>query len=187
MKNDAALLDKLKEGFGYLTDVELAGFLGITKDSVSVIRRGENGLSNAQRIKVMDRLESIRVRDLVMRMAPENLAVRIKELSQNGASKLALNSLEKGEANPTDIELIDLFKTHFGYKSDQLLADFLGVKRNTISMVRSGKSRLGPLPRLRMLKQIDVEDVTDIERGIESSEYLINLIDEHIKMKKEPN
>jgi hypothetical protein len=61
------------------------------------------------------------------------------------------------------------------------------IKRNTISMVRSGKSRLGPLPRLRMLKQIDVEDVTDIERGIESSEYLINLIDEHIKMKKEPN
>lgn len=44
MKHDAVLLDKLKECFGFQTDVAVAAFCGITKESVSLVRRGAAGV-----------------------------------------------------------------------------------------------------------------------------------------------
>ncbi|MBS3955488.1 MAG: hypothetical protein KGZ88_21295 [Methylomicrobium sp.] len=185
--NNATLLDQLKQGFGYKTDVEIARFLGVTKETISQIRRGELGLSLSQRIKIMDRLSSIQIRDLLERITPENLSNELHRLSLRGAERLALDELEKGEPTAVDIKLIELFKTYGQdenlFITDKEMATFLGLKRATISGVRTGKSKLGPLPRLRILKLICPElDLEQIEKGIESSQYLLKLIEEHIKL-----
>ncbi len=188
--SNADLLDRLKEGFSYKTDLEVAGFLGVSKDTISMIRREVIGLSLAQRIKIMDRLQSIKVRNLLVRITPENLADGLIRLSNKGAEALAFEDIEAGEATEDDIELIKLFK-EFGnlgksFATDKEMAAYLGLKRNTISSVRAGDGRLGPLPRLRMLKAICPNaDIEQIERGIESSEYLFNLISEHIEQKQQ--
>lgn len=185
--SNAALLDQLKKGFGYKTDVEVAGFLGVSKETISQVRQGVLGLSLGQRMKIMDRLTSIRTRDLMERITPEHLAHELHRLSLRGAERLALDELEKGEPTAVDVKLIELFKTYGQdenlFKTDKEMATFLGLKRASISGVRTGKSKLGSLPRLRILKVIYPEaDVEQIEKGIESSEYLLKLIEEHIKL-----
>jgi transcriptional regulator with XRE-family HTH domain len=189
MKNDSVLLDKIKLGFGYLTDVELAGFLGVNKDIIVRIRRGEIGLSIIQRIKLMDRLCCIKVRDLIKEITPYQLAKELQRLSEKSAQHLALAETVladgKIECDQKVIELFKQFGKEGGFSSDKDLANFLGIKRNSISMIRTGRSGLGPLPRLRMLKAIKPAlDISQIEQGIESSEYLISLIDEHMAINK---
>jgi len=178
MKNDAVLLDKLKKCFGLQTDVEVAAFLGITKDSVSLVRRGETGLSIAQRLKIMDRLESVQAKDFITRMSHENLVARLVSLRDGGAEHLSNKSVQgEGNAQPIDVALIDLFKRQFNFRTDKLLAEYLGIKSNTLATVRANKSGLGPLPRLRMLKMVDGDNITDIEQGISSTEHLLKLMD----------
>jgi hypothetical protein len=181
MKNDAVLLDKLKECFGFQTDVEVAAFLGITKDSVSLVRRGETGLSIAQRLKIMDRLESVQAKDFIARMSPENLVARLVSLRDGGAEHLCKKSVQgEGNGQPIDVALLDLFKGQFNFRTDKLLAEYLGIKSNTLATVRGNKSRLGPLPRLRMLKMVDGVTIADIEQGIGSAGDLLKLMDAHI-------
>lgn len=185
--SNADLLDKLKHGFGYKTDLELAGFLGVTKETMSQIRHGELGLSLTQRIKVMDRLASIRTRNLLERIAPDHLSRELHRLSLRGAEKLALDELEKGEPTAVDVKLIELFKMYGQdeslFKTDKEMASFLGLKRASISGVRTGKSKLGPLPRLRMLKAINPEtDIEQVLNGIDSNKSLHDLIEKHIKI-----
>jgi transcriptional regulator with XRE-family HTH domain len=185
--SNADLLDRLKQGFGYKTDVEVAGFLGVNKDTVSQIRQGVQGLSLSQRIKIMDRLASIQIRDLLEKITPESLSHELHRLSLCGAEKLALDELEESDPDAIDVKLIELFKAYGQeenlFKTDKEMATFLGLKRASISGVRAGKSKLGPLPRLRILKVICPEaDTEQIENGIESSEYLLKLIEEHIKL-----
>ncbi len=183
---NADLLDKLKEGFGYKTDVEIASFLGVRKENICQVRQGELGLSLGQRIKIMDRLGSIHIRDLLERITPEHLSRELHRLSLRGAERLALDELEKCEPTAVDIKLIELFKTYGQdenlFTTDKEMATFLGLKRASISGVRTGKSKLGPLPRLRILQVICPEaDTEQIERGINSIEYLFMLIELHIK------
>jgi transcriptional regulator with XRE-family HTH domain len=185
--SNADLLDKLKEGFDYKTDIEVAGFLGLNKDTVSQIRQGLQGLSIAQRFKIMDRLVSIQIRNLLVKIAPDHLYREIHRLSLHGAEGLAFDEIEAGEPEEIDVKLIDLFKS-YGQKlnlvhTDQQMADFLGLKRATISSVRTGKCKLGPLPRLRMLKAINPEtDIEQVLNGIESNKSLHDLIEKHIEI-----
>ena len=129
MKTDisnAELLDALKNAFDFRTDLEVAGFLTANKETVSQIRRGILGLSIAQRLKIIDRLWSIGVRDLLAKMAPESLANQLITLSHEVASS------SDTEGNMTDdIALIDLFK-NYGCKggpfaTDKDMADVLGL------------------------------------------------------------
>jgi hypothetical protein len=70
------------------------------------------------------------------------------------------------------------------FKTDKEMATFLGLKRASISGVRTGKSKLGPLPRVRMLKAINPEtDIDQILNGIESNQCLIELIEKHIEIR----
>jgi transcriptional regulator with XRE-family HTH domain len=178
--------------------------LKVNKETVSQIRRGILELSSAQRLKIMDRLWSIRVQDLLAKMAPESLANQLITLSHKGAGWLAFGneplceSAQEGGASfsdedecsedkmTNDIALIDLFK-NYGCKggpfaTDKDMADVLGLKRNTISSIRKG-ARLGPLPRLRMLKAINPEiDIDQVLNGIESNQSLHDLIEKHITM-----
>lgn len=185
--SNAELLDRLKAGFGYKTDVEVAGFLGLNKDTVSQIRQGLQGLSIGQRFKIMDRLSNIQIRNLLEKIAPDHLSQEIHRLSLRGAERLAFEETEAGKPKEIDVKLIDLFKSYGQeldiFHTDREMADFLGLKRATISSVRTGKTRLGPLPRLRMLKIIlSNADTEQIEQGVQSNEYLFGLIEDHINL-----
>ncbi|MDD5277357.1 MAG: hypothetical protein PHR16_14915 [Methylovulum sp.] len=81
---------------------------------------------------------------------------------------------------PIDVALLDLFKGQFHFRTDRLLADYLGIKSNTLATVRANKSQLGSLPRLRMLKMVDGDTIADIEQGIGSAWHLVKLMDAHI-------
>lgn len=186
---DTELLDRLKIGFDYRTDKELAGFLGVSQKTVSSIRNGKQSLSVRQRIKVMDRLLAVKVRDLMIKISPESLANELLRLSLRGAENLAFSEATQCQPTSEDTALIDLFRKNGNqgdsFSTDEEMADFLGVSSSMISSVRHGESELGPLPRLRMLKAICPEaDTEQIENGIESSQFLLNLINEHIDIKK---
>jgi hypothetical protein len=177
--NDSELIDALKVQFGWRTDFEVAKFLDIDSTTISSIRTKGDSLGRWQRFKIMDRLKACQVRNLLVRISPAYLGKRIMGASMRGAQRLALDELEDVPPETTDAPLLDAFKVFGGFRTDQEMAERLGIKRNTVSMVRSGKSRLGPLPRLRMLEMIDEQPIDQIERAVESSEYLLQLIQEH--------
>lgn len=172
---DSDLLDAIKNEFDWRTDLQVAKFLGLSKDAISLVRGGAK-LGRRQRIKLYDRLRFCQVRNLVARIAPDYLSARLIAASRRGSERLGLPETEPGPADAIDIALLDQFKRFGKFSSDSDLAKFLGIRRNTISMVRSGRSRLGPLPRLRMLSLIDEQPVAEAEQAIESSEFLLSLI-----------
>jgi transcriptional regulator with XRE-family HTH domain len=189
VNKNSELLDQLKVGFDYRTDKELAGFLGVSQKTVSSIRNGKQSLSPKQRIKIMDRLVAVKVRDLLIKISPESLGGELYRLSLRGAERLALSETGDGATAPDDNALIDLFRRYGqqgeSFATDEDMAVYLGVSGSMISAVRHGETELGPLPRLRMLKAICPDaDTEQIEQGIESSRYLLSLIMAHIKMKQ---
>jgi ribonucleotide monophosphatase NagD (HAD superfamily) len=70
-----------------------------------------------------------------------------------------------------------------GFTTDVQMAKELGIKRNTISMVRTGRSRLGPLPRLRIYRDVYDEDTSELEEALESSDALLRMVRKYISMK----
>jgi transcriptional regulator with XRE-family HTH domain len=181
--SNADVLDKVKDAFGFSSDKELAGFLGVSQKTVSSIRNGKQSLSPKQRIKIMDRLMAVKVRDLLIKISPESLGRELYRLSLRGQK----DEVGDGSATQDENALIDLFRGygHQGesFSTNEDMAVFLGVSGSMISAVRHGETELGPLPRLRMLKAIFPDaDTEQIERGIESNRYLLNLINEHIEI-----
>jgi transcriptional regulator with XRE-family HTH domain len=89
MLDDVILLEKLKIGFGYQTDAELAGFFGITPAAVCQIRSGQTKLGPFQRIKIIDRLGAIALRDAIVSVVSEPLGQKIMQLSHDAAQRYA--------------------------------------------------------------------------------------------------
>jgi hypothetical protein len=77
--------------------------------------------------------------------------------------------------------LIDLYKSFGRFKTDTEVANALGLKQNTISMVRKSKSGLGPLPRLRIFRDVWKVDIDELEEALESSEVMLNLLKNYIE------
>jgi len=233
MSNDSILLEKLKLGFNYKSDAELAIFLGLSPSAVSQIRNGLISLSAIQRLKIIDRLVAIAIRDALVSMMPEHLGQKIMKLSLNVALRYVSNkkinqdlsevsrqpilneaagitkidvineidpiNLEnkmlqldafvqqtESEINKSalfnqessDARLIDMFKNHFGFKTDTDLGDFLGLKKSAITGVRKGRSRLGEIARIRMLGKIDSNfDSIRCEESIKSNDLIESLIE----------
>lgn len=175
---DSELIDAIKDEFGWRTDLQVAKFLGLSKDAISLVRGGGK-LGRGQRLKLYDRLKFCQVRNLIARIAPDHLAARLIAVSRRASERLALRETEPGPSNPIDVVLLEHFKRFGKFASDSDLATFLGIRRNTISMVRAGRSKLGPLPRLRMLSLIEEQSIGEAEKAIESSEFLLKLIKQH--------
>ena len=175
---DSELVDAIKDEFGWRTDLQVAKFLGLSKDAISLVRGGGK-LGRGQRFKLYDRLKFCQVRNLIARIAPEHLAKRLIAASRRASERLALHETAPGPSDPIDVVLLEQFKRFGKFASDSELAAFLGIRRNTISMVRTGRSKLGPLPRLRMLSLIDEQPVGEAEKAIESSDFLLKLIKQH--------
>jgi len=185
--SNSDILDKVKDAFWFRTDREVAGFLGVSQKTVSSIRNGKQSLSARQRIKIMDRLMTVKVQNLLIKISPEDLGKEIYRLGLMGEERLALHETGNGKATLDDNVLIELFRSYGqrggSFATDEDMAVFLGVSCSMISAVRHGKTELGPLPRLKMLKAINPEtDIDQVLNGLESNQFLHDLIEKHTAM-----
>lgn len=180
---DADLIDALKKAFGYKTDVEVAGFLNVDKQSIYLARHGKGSLGITQRFKIIDRILFQKTENLAIRCLPENLVLKIQEIRQLQHQQSALKETENGYPSDADSKLLDLYKDFRRFKTDSEMADAIGIKRQSISMVRTGKNKLGSLPRLRIFRDVWNEDITDLETALESSDSLLKMVQNYIDTK----
>lgn len=201
MHSDIELIDLIKDQFGYKTDLELAGFLGVSKDTISAIRNKRTVVGESlrftilQKWKAYDRVLFRKAEDFVLRsidrhakpqpnrnespnsvFSTGSLVAKILDLRRNQKDHWALPEVTDGAHVVEDSTLLDLYKSYRNLSTDEDVAQVLGIKRNSISMVRHGRSRLGPLPRLRIYRDVYGEDTTQMESALESSESLLSLM-----------
>jgi transcriptional regulator with XRE-family HTH domain len=179
--SDNEILDRLKKNCNFHTDIELAGYLGLTRSAISMIRQGQNNLGAIQRMKILDHIGFMHATNWSLRLSPPKLAGAIKEKIQSMALATALPAIEEGESNSSDRELLDLVKVFTGCSTDAELAPRLGLKRTTLSMVRQNKARFGLLPRVHMLRMLEEDeqkriDIDIFENAIQSSDVLLKLL-----------
>jgi transcriptional regulator with XRE-family HTH domain len=176
IRSEARLLQEIKEGFGLDNDAQIAAWLGISRAAISSVRDGRSRLGALQRLKVLDRLGFLRSRRLLESLLSPRIAAEVVKWSQAAAQK---DAARKTRPKGTDEEsyLLDVCKAEFAFKTDADLAEFLGVRPNTISMVRAGKSELGVLPRLRILREVvPDEPYAEVEHALASTEHMITLL-----------
>jgi len=179
MNTDIELLDALKGYLGYKTDVQLADYLKLTRHAIYKIRANEVKLGNLQRLKILDKLGYLAAVSFIQSLAPKYLAEFIAEKIQDRASIIALAKIEDGESPEADAQLLDLVKKFIKSDTDEELANLIGLKRPSLSMVRKGKARFGLYPRLKILKLLDPNiNLDDFEKALESSDDLLILVKE---------
>ena len=213
LPTDAELIELVKQAFKYNTDLELAGFLGVSKDTVSAIRNNRTVVGEGLRFTILDKLlvldkvafrkgeeffikssalavnkekQSVEPiqgskRSLILLCSPAKLAAKILELRQAQHERWALKELEDGPSVSEDALLLDLYMAFKKFETDSRVAEELGIKRNSISMVRHGRSRLGPLPRLRIYRDVYGQDISELEAALESSEALLDMLKKALK------
>ncbi|MGD2019678.1 MAG: hypothetical protein PVJ47_01395 [Thiohalocapsa sp.] len=181
---DAELIDAIKAGFDLSSDAEVAAFLGITRYAIYRVRQGKTKLGPLQRLKVLDHLGFLHIRSLVERIAPESLAHLIRTASGREATRIAKAKLRRRRTKSPDGELLEDFKEAFGFDTDTELAEFLGLESSTISSVRTGRSTLGPGPRLKILNKLEPFELADVETALASTESLVHLIESHRRSNK---
>jgi len=173
---DERLLDEIRDGFGLKNDSELATFLGLTRTTIHNVRFKGAKLGLKSRMLVLDRIGFLRVANWTQRIAPASLAGAIHAGNEHLTQQNIAGPPPADAAQVAEVDLIEVIKQTFGFENDVDLANFLGVARNTISMVRSGKSALGPKPRLRILNRIAPFAIEDVERALENTDELIEVI-----------
>lgn len=214
LPTDTELIDLVKQTFNYDTDVQVAGFLGVTKDTVSAIRNNRTVVGEGLRFTILDKLlvldkiayrkgenalfkegkeededrhkpqdaetDDLQHRSLASACSPKALLIRLREWRQQQRQaqdeRWALKETEDGPPVSEDAELLNLYKEYRQFDTDAQVSKTLGIKRNSISMVRHGRSRLGPLPRLRIYRDVYGRDTSKLEAALESSEALLNLM-----------
>ena len=179
MKKDVELLDLLKKHLGYQTDVQMADYLNLSKQAIYRIRANEVDLGHKQRFKILDRLGYLAAASFITSIAPKHLAETIAERVEDRAAIIALAKIKDEESPEADIQLLALIKKYTNSETDEELANKIGLKRTSLSMVRKGKAKFGLYPRLKILKLLDLNaDLEKFERALESSEELLIIVNE---------
>jgi hypothetical protein len=109
---------------------------------------------------------------------PKSLVEKIQQIRKDQHEGWVFPVTETGSPATDDALLLDAYKEFRGLRTDQEMAEILRIKRSAISMVRTGRNRLGPLPRLRIFRDVWGESIDHIEDAINSSEALLKLIRE---------
>jgi transcriptional regulator with XRE-family HTH domain len=177
MNEDINLLDSLKTHLDYQSDAQLADYLKLTRQAIYRIRAGEMKLGHLQRLKILDRLGYLRLVTFIKSLAPKDLAEEIARRIEDHTAAIALTKIEDGESTEADKQLLVLIKKFTNCETDEELANKIGLKRTSLSMVRKGKAKFGVYPRLKMLKLLDPEaNLDEFEKALESSEELLTII-----------
>ena len=120
-------------------------------------------------------------RSIIESILPENLGALLVEFNNQLVAESIAKALRQNADNP-NVALLEVTKLAFGHSTDAELAQFLDVEHNTIATIRSGKSALGPKPRLKILARItNAFDTDALLSSIESSKELVRLLQRHFK------
>lgn len=177
MQPESKIFDHLKQAKRLDSDAALMDWLGISRDSLSGIRTGRLPMGDSIRFQILNRWWS----ELRPQSVGAQPAVGIQHLPLLNAESL-LNFIESRYKNSgdqslsIDAQLLEAYKRLKGFKTDAEYAAALGVKRHSISMVRSGKNGLGPIPLLKIFEEVlKVSDI-GLQEAVKSSHALLNLI-----------
>ena len=197
MHQDAAVFDFLKISLGYESDAQLMNWLGISRDSLSGIRTGRLPMGENIRFVILDKWWT------QLRNRPNGQACRVPEASDTPPkshevaigfsapslleavnARLAIKAKETrapvdagaSEPKSVDGELLGAYKTWKGSATDAELASLLGIKRQSISMVRSGRNGLGPIPLLKIYEDLMGGDELGLQAAVQSSESMLSLL-----------
>lgn len=156
------IINALQKRFSLKNNVAIANFSGLNRQTVHAMIKGNFGLSIDSRVIIMNALNCSGIENLSEKITVHYLTKRMTET-------IGLQACENKS-------LIDLFKTQQGLKTDDEMAELIGIKRNSISAVRIGKAGFGPLPRLKILSIIDNVSLDEVEKGLASNEELLRMI-----------
>lgn len=180
-KDDTALLDVIKDGFGLRTDAELAGFLGITRSALCTVRHKTHRLGPKSKFIVLDKISFLGVRNWVERISGSYIGERLHMMSVNMARFVGTENIPEDNLVAAEMSLPDEIKQCFKMTTDDEVAEFLGVNRNHISMIRNGKSKFGIGPTLRILQRIDQLDCAKVQDAISDPDVLIEAVRAYVK------
>ena len=151
---DAKTLDYIKLNQSLSSDAKLAGFIGISQASITMVRKGERKLGWVQRLKVGDKAGFLVLRGLAEAIVPANFAERIRAFGAKRADDIAIKNLLDKPDLLTDSEVIDIFKATYPFPLDKDMAKFLKVSEAYVSQVRKGKAKLSNVVKLRILNSV---------------------------------
>jgi len=197
MHIDAVIFDFLKSSMGFDSDAQLMTWLGISRDSLSGIRTGRLPMGDSIRFLILNKWWSEFRQRAVARVdsaaCPENKGVHAEDMCSGFSAQSLLELIQsrlkdqgkavtrvKGhstlESNSVDAELLEAYKMFKGCVTDAEVANSLGIKRHSISMVRSGRNKLGPIPLLKIFEDVMGGDELVLQAAVQSSEALLKLI-----------
>lgn len=190
---DVRLLEVVKDGFGLKTDADLAAFLGISRTAVHNARSGKGRFGTMQRLKLFDRISFLKFREWVQSLSSDNLANAFERFSKAQAVKIAKERINKGKCQAPDAYLIELMKEYSeDFGTDEKVANFLEINPSAISLIRTGRTTLGPYPRLKILEVVEEKepkienfDRKEVERVLGSTEALIEAIEDELERRKQ--
>ena len=199
MSFDKKLLDHMKQRLGFESDTQLMHWSGISKNSMSGIRNDRLVMGETIRFVLLEKwwahlrpkagagakanaiasdagvseglgtaLASEEPAELSAQALLEIVRKRLDPLS-------AARLVTLGVSTPPDTLLLEAYKIYKGCETDTELAALLGIKRNSVSMVRSGHSKFGPLPLLRIFEDVCNAQYLGLHRAVQSSEALLQL------------
>lgn len=179
--DEVALLDVLLRGFGIKNDAQLAAWLEIDKSLLYAVRAGKRRLGLVPRLRVLDHIGFLKARSILESILPENLAKVLVEFNNQLVAELIKKALRENAEDP-NVALLEATKIAFGHRTDAELAKFLEVQHNTIATIRSGKSSLGPKPKLKILAHATrAFEPEALLAAVESSSRFLVLLKEHLK------
>jgi len=196
MQADAAVFDYLKKSIGLESDTELVSWLEISRDSLSGIRTGRLPMGDAIRFQILNkwwaelRPASVGFPELAAQPFKPHvgaqttsafcsaallpaLQLRLKEMGKEVPAAAVSGS---AKSMPVDGELLEAYKVYRECATDAQMATLLGIKRQSISMVRSGRNGLGPIPLLKIFEDVMGAGDLGLQAAVQSSEALLGLI-----------
>lgn len=170
--NNVELIDAVKRSFGLVSDADLARHLGITRGGISTIRRFSKPLNDHSKLIIMDMIGFLGINNWSERISTPYIA-DILGLKVDGNS-----------SGISDRDLPDQIKLFLKLKSDDELANLLGLKRHAISMVRTGKSLFGVRVKLKLLKLLEGTDTDMVISMLDNVGLLISAVNDFNTLKK---
>lgn len=175
-ERECALLDALIAGFNLRNDAQLAIWLGVDKSLIYLTRAGKRRLGLVQRLKILDHIGFLGMRSIAEAILPKNIAMQLAALNHEMVQEEIDRRLSLSDQE-TSALLLDSMKSLAEFQTDAELANFLGVKHNTIATIRGGNSSLGPKPRLRILAFINNKlDITKLLETLDSTTVLLDIL-----------
>lgn len=197
MSFETEVIDYLKRTMGFVSDVQLMNWVGISKDSLSGIRTGRLMMGESIRFALLDKWwMHVRQRPTEQLAMPDHASflndmpassrsdfsaqvlagvVRDRINAQTKAGSVS-DCPSQSEMKSPDAWLLEAYKAYKGCSTDTELAALLGIKRQSISMVRAGRNRLGPIPLLKIYEDLFAAHHLGLPNAVQSSQALMQLL-----------